>query len=939
MSSPSVSRRHLLWAAGAAVAGPVLGGHTPASAASGRDGAAPGTAAHVRHPQGAHGRACGKGAAVPPVRDDIGVSAHPFPFGQVSLTSSRWRDNQDRTRNYLRFVDVERMLYNFRANHRLPTGGAATNGGWDAPTFPFRSHMQGHLLTAWAQAAAATGDATCRDRAAHMVAELAKCQANNAAAGFTAGYLSGFAESEFTALENRTLNNGNVPYYCIHKTLAGLLDVWRILGNTQARDVCLALAGWVDWRTGRLTHSQMQAMMGTEFGGMNDVLADLYQQTGDGRWLTAAQRFDHAAVFDPLAAGQDQLNGLHANTQVPKWMGAAREYEATGTTRYRDIARNSWDITVGAHTYAIGGNSQAEHFRAPDAIAAYLNTDTCEACNTYNMLKLTRELWRMNPSAAAYFDYYERALFNHLVGQQNPADGHGHITYFTPLNPGGRRGVGPAWGGGTWSTDYDSFWCCQGTGVETNTKLMDSVYFFDDTTLTVNLFLPSVLTWAQRGITVTQKTSYPVSDTTTLRVTGRVRGTWSMRIRIPGWTSGATVSVNGAAQHIDTSPGTYAVLTRSWSSGDTVSVRLPMSVRLVPANDDPYVVAVAYGPVVLAGDYGDTALSALPALTTASVTRTSSTSLAFTATADGSPVDLGPFYDAQGFNYTVYWSADGRASGAATFRLANAGTGMVLGIQNMSTADGGLAVQWDDNGTADHDWALMVDGSTVRLRNANSGKVLGVDGMSTADDAHVLQWSDNGTADHRWTVVDVGDGTHKLRNANSGKLLGILSGSAAAGAQVVQTPDDGSRDNQWRFLPNGARRVQNLASGLVLGVRDMSTADGGLVIQWDDSGTADHLWTAVVDPSGYLKLRNALSGKVLGVEDAATANGSRVVLWSDTGTDDHLWRLRYGAGGYFRLQCAGGGRVLGVSGASTEWGAQVIIWDDDGSDDHLWRFI
>ena len=160
-----------------------------------------------------------------------------------------------------------------------------------------------------------------------------------------------------------------MPYYCIHKTLAGLLDVWRYIGSTQARDVLLALAGWVDWRTGRLTSSQMQTMLGTEFGGMNAVLTDLYQQTGDARWLTAAQRFDHAAVFNPLASNPDQLNGLHANTQVPKWIGAAREYKATGTTRYRDIATNAWNITVNAHTYVIGGNSQAEHFRAPNAIA------------------------------------------------------------------------------------------------------------------------------------------------------------------------------------------------------------------------------------------------------------------------------------------------------------------------------------------------------------------------------------------------------------------------------------------------------------------------------------------------------------------------------------------------------------------------------------------
>jgi DUF1680 family protein len=731
------------------------------------------------------------------------VLAHPFELGQVRLTASRWLDNQNRTQNYLRFVDVERLLYNFRANHRLSTNGASANGGWDAPSFPFRTHVQGHFLTAWAQVYAVTGDTVCRDKATRMVAELAKCQANNGAAGFGAGYLSGFPESDFTALEQRTLSNGNVPYYAIHKTLAGLLDVWRLIGSTQARDVLLALAAWVDRRTGALSTAQMQAMLGTEFGGMNDVLADLHQQTGDARWLTVARRFDHAAVFDPLAAGQDRLNGLHANTQVPKWIGAVREYKATGTTRYRDIAANAWNICVGAHTYAIGGNSQAEHFRAPNAIAGYLNKDTCESCNTFNMLKLTRELFTLDPSRGDWFDFYERAWLNQMIGQQNPADPHGHVTYFTPLDPGGRRGVGPAWGGGTWSTDYNSFWCCQGTGLETHTRLMDSVYFHDGDALIVNLFVPSVLNWSQRGITVTQTTSYPVGDTTTLQVTGSAGGTWPMRIRIPAWTSGATVSVNGATQNIATTPGGYATLTRAWSAGDTVTVRLPMRVVLRAAADDPDVAAVTYGPVVLSGDYGDKALTSLPRLDTATIRRTGGSSLAFTATADGTTVDLGPFHDAHGHNYTVYWNTgDGSGGPSGSVRLVNAASGMVLGIQDMSTADGGRALQWDDSGTADHDWEMIADGDAVRLRNVHSAKVLGVQDMSTADNATVLQWADNGTADHRWTLLAQSDGTYKIRNVHSGKLLGIAANSTARGAFAVQAPDDGSADNRWRVVHN-----------------------------------------------------------------------------------------------------------------------------------------
>ncbi|MFD5825899.1 beta-L-arabinofuranosidase domain-containing protein [Lentzea sp. NPDC060358] len=770
--SSSLSRRRLLQAAGVAALATASPALTPGAA---------------------------QAAAVPPARGDAGVSAFPFDLTEVRLTQGRWLDNQNRVLSYLRFIDVDRLLYNFRANHRLSTGGAAALGGWEAPNFPFRTHSQGHFLTAWAQAWAVLGDTTCRDRANYMIAELAKCQANNASAGFASGYLAGFPESDFDALEAGSPKA--VSYYSLHKTLAGLLDVWRLIGNTQARDVLLRLAGWVDTRTSRLSYATMQRVLGTEFGGMNAVLADLYQQTGDARWLTAAQRFDHAAVFDPLASGQDRLSGLHANTQVPKWIGAAREYKATGTTRYRDIALNAWNITVNAHTYVIGGNSQAEHFRAPGAIAAYLGTDTCEACNTYNMLKLTRELWLTDPGRAAYFDYYERALLNHLIGQQNPADPHGHICYFTGLNPGHRRGnTGPAWGGGNWSTDYSTFWCCQGTGIETNTKLADSIYFHSGTTLTVNLYAPSVLTWSARGITVTQSTTYPASDTTTFTVTGTAAGSWTMRFRIPAWTTGATVSVNGTAQDVTATPGSYASLTRSWTSGDVVALRLPMRVVAQPANDNSGVVALTYGPAVLAGNYGNTGLSSLPSLDVGSVTRTSTSSLSFTATANGTPVSLGPFHDAHGFNYTVYWNSGG--GGAGSHRLVNAGTGMVLGVQNMSTSDGGLAVQWHDSGTADHNWQMITDGSDVRFRNVHSGKVLGVENMSTADNARVLQWGDTGTADHRWTLLPQGDGTHKIRNAHSGKLLGVLNGSTAAGAQIVQDSDNGSADNRWRLVAN-----------------------------------------------------------------------------------------------------------------------------------------
>ena len=354
---------------------------------------------------------------------------------------------------------------------------------------------------------------------------------------------------------------------------------------------------------------------------------------------------------------------MHANTNIPKWIGAAREYKATGTARYHAIAKNAWDIVINAHTYAIGGNSQAEHFRPPNAISAYLAKDTAESCNSYNMLKLTRELWTLDPTNVAYVDFYERAVLNQMLGQQDPHSAHGHVTYFSSLNPGGARGVGPAWGGGTWSTDYASFWCCQGTGVETHTKFMDSVYFYDADSLYINLFTPTVLTWSQRGLTVTQSTSFPITDTSTIKISSgpgaSANSTFTLKIRIPTWTSGASLALNGAAVTTATTPGSYASISRSWTAGDTVTVTLPMKFRTVPANDKKDLAAIAYGPTVLVGNYGSRTVSTAPTLTLDSLRRTSETTLAFSATAGGSTVTMVPFFEGQGFNYVTYFPITG----------------------------------------------------------------------------------------------------------------------------------------------------------------------------------------------------------------------------------------------------------------------------------------
>ncbi|XVQ88495.1 beta-L-arabinofuranosidase domain-containing protein [Microbispora siamensis] len=573
-------------------------------------------------------------------RPDIGVAAYAFPLTAVRLLGGPFAANAGRTQSYLSFLDPDRLLHTFRRNVGLASA-ATPCGGWESPSTELRGHSTGHLLSALSQAYASTGTASFTTKSDYLVAELAKCQARATTAGFNAGYLSAFPESFIDRVEAR--QQVWAPYYTLHKIMAGLLDAHLLTGNAQALTVLLGMAGWVKLRCDRLSYTQRQNMLDTEFGGMNEVLTNLYQLTGDSAHLATAQYFDHAEVFDPLAAGTDALNGYHANTQIPKVIGAIREYHATGTTRYRDIAVGFWDIVTRHHTYAIGGNSNGEYFKAPDRIASELSDTTCECCNSYNMLKLTRQLFLTDPTRADRMDFYERTLYNHVLASQDPNSAHGFQCYYVPLRAGGIK---------TYSNDYESFVCCHGTGMESNTKYGDSVYFHSGDTLYVNLFIPSELTWAERGLTIRQETTFPEAPSTRLTVTGS--GAATFRIRIPSWTSGARIRVNGAAQALTLTPGTYAALTRTWSSGDVVDVDLPTPLTREAAPDDATVQAVRVGPIVLAGGYGTTNLGALPTLDPATITATS-TPLRYTATASTGQVTLRPFHQTHGERYTVYW--------------------------------------------------------------------------------------------------------------------------------------------------------------------------------------------------------------------------------------------------------------------------------------------
>lgn len=535
-------------------------------------------------------------AAPASVPDTVVPAARPFALTEVRLLDGPFKQAMELDKAYLLSLEPDRLLHNFRVTAGLPST-AAPLGGWEAPDVELRGHAVGHYLSALALMYAASGDARFKARADLMVAELAKVQTAEAKR-FHPGYLSAFPEEFFDRVEAR--QKVWAPYYTIHKIMAGLLDVSQLCGNQQALDTVTRMADWVKFRVDRLTDDRMQAALGTEFGGMNEVLANIYAATGNPEYLRIAHKFDHKAIFDPLSRREDPLNGLHANTQFPKIIGAAREYELSGDARYRDIATFFWDRVVHHRTFVMGGNSDGESFFPEEEFSKHLGAAGPETCNTYNMLKLTRHIFEWSPSADA-MDFYERGLFNHILPSQDPETG--MVLYYCPLKPG-------AWK--SFSTPEDSFWCCVGTGMENHTKYGDTIYFHDDRSLYVNLFIPSELTWKDRGLVVRQETRFPEEDTTHLTLTAATPARLALKVRYPSWArSGMIVTVNGKPEPLAASRGSYATIDREWKTGDRIDVRLPMTIHTEAMPDDPKMIAVMYGPIVLAGDLGREGLEAI----------------------------------------------------------------------------------------------------------------------------------------------------------------------------------------------------------------------------------------------------------------------------------------------------------------------------------------
>jgi DUF1680 family protein len=518
------------------------------------------------------------------VKNRVPLKACAFDLRDVRLLEGPFLKARELDRQYLLSLDPDRLLHTFRVQAGLPSA-AKPLGGWEAPTCELRGHFVGHYLSACALMYASTGDARIRERVDGMVAELARCQA---AAGN--GYLSAYP----VELIDRVEAGKRVwaPYYTLHKIFAGLLDVAEYCDNAKALEMAGAFADWVKGRTDTLGEEAMQKMLGNEHGGMNEALANLYALTGEERHLQLALRFNHRAVIDPASRRIDALTGLHANTQIPKFIGTAREYELTGTEALRTASVFFWETVVRERSYVIGGNSDGEHFTPKESLSKALGPNTTETCNTYNMLKLTRHLFCWEPRAEAA-DYTERALYNHILASQNPETG--MMCYYVPLRTGARK---------TYNGPTDGFWCCTGTGVENHAKAGESVYYHDGASaLYVNLFVASELDWKARGVKIRQETAFPDEGATRLVFTCEKPVDLTLNLRHPGWAvNGIRVRVNGTDAKVESRPSGYAVLSRTWKSGDTVDMDLPMGVRIEAFRNNPRRFAYLSGPVVLAAE-------------------------------------------------------------------------------------------------------------------------------------------------------------------------------------------------------------------------------------------------------------------------------------------------------------------------------------------------
>jgi uncharacterized protein len=611
-------------------------------------------------------------APAPPQQPRMGQNripmlVEPFPLEQVRLLDGPFLEVARTNQQYLSSLPEDRLVHNFRVTAGLPSS-AEPLGGWEDPKCELRGHFTGHFLSATALTYASTGDEAVKAKGDAIVADLAQCQEK-----FGNGYLSAFPDDFFDRL--REGRGVWAPFYTLHKIMAGNLDMYNYCHNQQALAVVEGMARWIGhWTTG-ISDAHMQRILQTEYGGMNEVLFNLFAVTGNGGYFFTGQRFEKPAFFDPLAGHRDELKGLHVNTHIPEVIGAARRYELTAEPYYHEVAKYFWDEVVGERSYATGGTSNEERWLTdPGNLSTQLSVSSEECCCGYNMLKLTRHLhqWTADPR---YMDYYERTLFNSRLGTQHPENG--FKMYYLPLQTGYWK---------YFNSRFNSFWCCTGTGSEEFSKFGDSIYFHSDRDAFVNLFIASEVRWPEKGLTIRQETRFPDQDGTSIIIKANAPVAAGINIRIPAWAvDGGSVVLNGKALSAFSSPGSYLKIDRTWADGDRLDVKLPMRLHTEALLGDPTQQAVLYGPIVLAGrlgqkdlteamqydvDHGETQLAAdgAPEGTMAVDVKSladirsaawlepaGGESLTFRTVGSTNPMTLVPLHRIFGERYGVYW--------------------------------------------------------------------------------------------------------------------------------------------------------------------------------------------------------------------------------------------------------------------------------------------
>jgi DUF1680 family protein len=530
------------------------------------------------------------------VKPQVPIKAYSFDLKDVHLLESPFKAAMEKDAAYLLSIEPDRLLSGFRSHSGLKPKGIEYEG-WESSGLA--GHTLGHYLSAISMQYASSRDPRFLDRVNYIVQQLKECQVAR-----KTGYVGAIPKEDTIwaavkagDIKSRgfDLNGGWSPWYTVHKVMAGLLDAYLYTGNKEALNICEGMGNWTASTLQNLNDDQIQKMLLCEYGGMAETLANLYAITGNKLYLQTSYKFYDKRILDPISEGKDILPGKHSNTQIPKIIASARRYELTGDKKDEAISVNFWDIITNHHTYATGGNSNYEYLSDPDELSDKLTDNTTETCNTYNMLKLTRHLFAVNPNATL-MDFYEKALYNHILASQNHDDG--MMCYFVPLRMGGKK---------EYSTPFTTFTCCVGSGMENHVKYNESIYFEGaDGSLYVNLFIPSVLNWKAKGLTVTQQTNLPEKDVIDFTINTLKSVSSIIRIRKPKWTENCVVKINGIVQPVTEGADGYLVLNHKWKNDDKIQFTTPEHIYTEQMPDNQARKALFYGPVLLAGILGNT---------------------------------------------------------------------------------------------------------------------------------------------------------------------------------------------------------------------------------------------------------------------------------------------------------------------------------------------